>query len=511
MQEDRTSWGDYARTLHRSKNLVHRVFRRSIDGQYSTPLFPRKRYLLPRIDPVDGKSKHTYTYEWHDNQKSEIDLVSHLHFDKMRNVRNIDNLFVYSLQIPEHLRRFQWTLKPFINQISFIVPLEHTDSVHANRLFCLLKSNHLVQYSINDGQLLQTTDKRDKILDLTQVRGKWSYKALTWNCMYTSFYTISPLLEKSYYEVTVFELDYFSDHDTFLKLKCKFHIDKSVFGQGMKTVILTENLIMIHYANHCYQVYDLNYLVQEYSTLITQRDANLFDFYDMKKEIPITLDIKQGVKSMYQFGPTEFGFLEFGGFPMFVITRQKEGSPLARKSRFEIKNMSAPWTNPIGTIDHISSDMFPEATQDCIFYDRHYRLLQRHAQFIQVHSVKDSKLTTLYKIHVKDLEKSGKHEEERSTRKLRQISRVDYSQFDTYDTTIQSTDYDDELDLLAILVSTGNIFIIRNIDGTVLHNIKCEHYESEWNNTICIYEDKIVHLSGNNAKQKARCVVYGLN
>lgn len=138
------------------------------------------------------------------------------------------------------------------------------------------------------------------------------------------------------------------------------------------------------------------------------------------------------------------------------------------------------------------------------FYDNHYRIISASSTSIKIFSIEknseENKLVQVYEISLAQDSTPNFIK----TRGGRRIKNVNYSEIEEI---IHSWCYDDETDLLAVLMK-GCVNIYENIDGTLVKQMKLKNYREDWKNTIILDKYILVHLSSDPGSSKTECSVY---
>ncbi|KAL0491667.1 hypothetical protein AKO1_010173 [Acrasis kona] len=486
----------------RCRNVLGFLFSRSITEER----LPRKKVLLSII--TNELSKRDYTCEWEKETNTNVVLLDHFHFKDFAQVYNSEGCKLHQLETPHCLSTLP-TLRGRrkTNHYKSLLCCEHSYST-TNRYFGLTASSHLIQLSTLNGRILKTRDDRSMVLCLSQIDAGYTHKTLFWSKSYDSFYCTAHT--KDGFELIVFQIKPQEALDFQLSLKCKLMIPKIFYGSELKRIQLIDDMILLINKNDFVHFYSLAHLIQEYSILTVDKHANLFDFYGhLAKALPITVQITSKPHPLYCHPFSQTAYFDFGGFPMYMITKGKDIKSSGRtKSTFEVRLFSHPdQPKPCCKVEHIQDEQ-TTCPQDFIFYDRHNRLMHRRSKSIDVYSItKRHLLELVYSIDAQDfvLQDEIHGSDQRTRRGLRNIQRVNYRPEEILNPNILSIEYDDELDLMLILVSNGYIYVIRNIDGGVIRRFKCKDYRpDEVNHSVFFYEDQIIYMCGGSKKSRVQ-------
>lgn len=324
-----------------------------------------------------------------------------------------------------------------------------------NEMIVLTKSNHLQRFHLESGKHLET-------LWLSNTA---KFTDLSWVELFNSCSLCHLDAKKSSYECILFKVAPFT-------LIAKFLIEKSCFG----------NVNGVHFEDDYCVIQEKKklrfYRLQDLLVNNNQNDV----FWDHTQPIPFTCVIDNIPDCIYKLDADQ---VDFGGFPFRGISMIREKN----KSHFEIFSL----------MENEKRHKIPNERNLFIMHVDPMRILFKSDDMMEQYMMNtDGDLVSLF--HVEHLRKT------RETEYVTSFGRKILNRIDDRD-PIQSFDFEDDLDLLAILQS-GIVRIHCNLNGDLLRSFRLKDYEEDDIHSIVVSKCYLIHLARSQEDRSVRCRVY---
>ncbi|XP_029981520.1 DDB1- and CUL4-associated factor 17 isoform X1 [Sphaeramia orbicularis] len=299
-------------------------------------------------------------------------------------------------------------------------------------------------------------------------------------------------------------------------------INKRVFGNGITDVVLSQGVLAVSYSNKSVKLYSCEHIFQRYiteeltlgkqSSLLRGKTVGEFPF-----GIPVNIQIKDCPPVLFEVSCSNNG-VQVGGFPWhYIYTPPQKNHKGTHHIRSLKDNIMA--TNGIQNMNCCSLE------SDMIFFhpDDSGRIIHFGPNTINVLKILGELNSSLPSKIVKDFSMTVDRQNRNPTPQVTVTSsgrtvkrRVQQLDDDPDQKTFRLVEYEDELDLLTVLVTNGeeeqgiaHVQLHDNQSGKLLRTVElAERWDETYRHELFFDKDTIVHIEQQNTN--FCCHVYKL-
>ncbi|XP_076603074.1 DDB1- and CUL4-associated factor 17 [Chaetodon auriga] len=457
-----------------------------------------------------------FTKVWSKTSKSTIMYENgKIYFENYQNCYSCvhsEPHFLYKLPKRSKLEKFE-------DALLCQSPLDKTlasPSDHKASLVALTANNWLCRLSAETGEELQRV----------YLSSKHKFRYLGWDVSQEMFYIKSvqnketPLARQAgVTQSTVMHLAIF--HVFPLQIVGILEISKKVFGNGVTDVVLSQGVIVVSYSNKSVKLYSFEHIIQRYLTekLTLGRQSSLLGgktVGDVPFGIPVNIQITDCPPVLFEVLCSN-NSIQIGGYPWHYIYTPPCKNHKGTHHICSLKDSTLA-TNGIQNMNCCSLE------SDGIFFhpDDSGRIIHVGPTVINVLKIL-SELNTGLPSKVAEDYSMATHQNNTPTSQVTVTSsgrtvkrRFRQLDDDPDQETFRMVEYEDELDLLAVVVTNGeegegraHIRLYDNQHGTLLRTVDLvEPWDETYRHELFFDKDTIVHIE--QKKTNFCCHVYKL-
>jgi len=467
-----------------------------------------------------------YHNEYFINDKQNIHYSDRLFSSNFQKVYNDDGDLLHEFRLDTRMtgkykkKRGYVTNEKLQDNITSVMTICSGSKIYLNQILAVTQSNFLYHFNSETGKIIYEDDK-PLILYLGNSDKDYSIQncgTIHVNSDYESLYLVSNLKNKSAIQVIIFETN---PRSFTLKLKAKFLLDKSIFGKKLLSVTLQQSVMFLGYEDYV-KIFNLDELIQNF-TIIPEVDmADYYGNASKTSSLPFTLNIdpiaypyalasistaasipKQFLpfnnnmswwqrmgKNQKSDGKSELftrGFCKgilrtvgsyFSNAIPMTITTLGSTNQTCTFQLWKLDKTSGLSLLPVSDPNNLLSykekqDPGVALVQPDILTDRHDRIIIVHPSYIRNILFNEKTNTVQLNYEFNALEQSTKIKEQKAkTEKKPNKPRPERSAkkvLSYFPIDIVSFDYDTETDIMAVLLASGNLFVINNLNGEICH------------------------------------------
>ncbi|XP_077998672.1 DDB1- and CUL4-associated factor 17-like [Glandiceps talaboti] len=388
--------------------------------------------------------------------------------------------------------------------------------------FALAADNRLVRYDLKTGELLQDVflSRRYKFRHLS-----WETdpKTLILRSIHTKHTAMARAAGIS--QPLVMVLAVFSVFP--LEFLAMLEIDKNIFGRDVVDAMIAHSTLVVTHQSGVVKLYSFQNILQEHTYLHARLGSPCDGMQGIVGRppmgVPCNIKLTECPPALFE---VRCHSLQIGGFPWhYIITPHKA----CDAGSFHIYCYDSQKQAIKGVLDYDFSSLEPDK---CLFHpDDSGRILHIGANTLSVYGIKkhDDGKTEVYncfEIDTSDKRKVTNNKTGLGGMMLTSSGRVIKKRFqdvgiDPEYESIQSVDYEDDMDLIGLTVvgsenfdddhSKGFVSFYDNSTGIHLKDIPFqEPWNENYDHTVCIDIDVIVHIV-KEPSRKFHCYVYRLD
>lgn len=286
-------------------------------------------------------------------------------------------------------------------------------------------------------------------------------------------------------------------------------IDKRIFGNGITDVVLSQGALVVSYSNKLVKLYSCEHIFEKYiteeltlgeqSSLLGDKTVGEFPF-----GIPVNIHIDECPPVLFEVSCSN-NAVQVGGYPWHYIYTPPQKN---HKGSYHISSLTDHMlaTNGIQTMDCCSLE------SDMIFFhpDDSGRIIHFGPKSINVLKILSELNSSLPSEIVKDFSMTVDRQNSSPTPQVTVTSsgrtvrrRVQQLDDDPDQETFRLVEYEDELDLLTVLVTNGeeeqgraHIQLHDNLSGKLLRRVELdERWDETFRHELFFDKETVVHIA----------------